>query len=106
MDDRALSPALVDTAGQIARVLSPGLPFEPDTGAIRGGAGDVPADFWPEFPASSDKRVNDYFQRHLTPRDRLLCVLSCQSEAAQTAIMKALGIRPTHAQQPAAAPTR
>lgn len=85
------SAEIVDTAKRVAGVLSPGLEFHPDTGVITGGAGDVPADFWPTFPKCRDPRVNAYFQEHMTPHDRLLCVLSSPTEAARQRIMEIIG---------------
>jgi hypothetical protein len=86
-----ISPELIDTAERIAGVLSPGLDFSRDTGVIKGGAGEVPADFWPQFPRARDEQVNEYFQTQMTANDRLLCVLRSPTDTAKQRIMKIIG---------------
>ncbi|MFT3770480.1 MAG: hypothetical protein QM820_34055 [Minicystis sp.] len=85
-------PELRGLASEVAKVVSPGLEFCPDTGVIRGGAAGVPVDFYPSLEETRDTAINHYFARHLTPADRLLCMLVSRSEAAREKIARALGV--------------
>jgi hypothetical protein len=87
-------PDLDQLAPSIAGLLNPGLTLQRETGAIRGGAGGVPLDFYPSLPRIRNQAVYEYFSRYLTPADRLLGILSISTEEAQQRILKSLGLRP------------
>ncbi|MEW1724031.1 hypothetical protein [Streptomyces sp. NPDC093109] len=80
------------TARALAEALGSGRDFDSGSGVVTGGGGEVPADFWPDFPASRDQRVNTYFQRELTPHDRLLCFIDSSRPEAKKSIRTRLGI--------------
>jgi len=72
--DHTSSLGLTGLAVRISRAVSPGHPFDPVAGVIRGAG--VPADLYLEPPRSSNQAVNHYFARHARPADRVLCLLS------------------------------
>lgn len=78
-------------AESVARRLGPGLEFSPTTGVMKRAS--VPPDFYPALPESRDKAVASYFERNLSPADRLLCVLAVTTEEAKRRLLRAFGIR-------------
>ncbi|MFJ2110680.1 GNAT family N-acetyltransferase [Streptomyces sp. NPDC087850] len=92
IDGTPSGSAVEATARSLAEALGSGKGFDSGSGVVAGGGGEVPADFWPEFPASRDHRVNAYFQRELTAHDRLLCFIDSSRPEAKEAIRARLGI--------------
>lgn len=90
--DRDNSGPTKGIATEIAGALGGGFEFDATHGVVLGGGGQVPGDFWPSFPATRDELVNDFFRRHLTPRDRLLCFIDASTEEAKRSICARLGI--------------
>ena len=95
IDGQPQDPAMAALAQQIADTISPGLSFKAGTGVIRQAG--VPPDFYPAMPSSRKTDVYQYFARHLAPSDRMLCVLSVDTEAAKQKALALFGLR----QQPA-----
>ncbi|MFE4368270.1 GNAT family N-acetyltransferase [Streptomyces sp. NPDC056835] len=92
IDGTPSGPAAEATARAVAEALGSGRDFDPGSGVVTGGGGEVPPDFWPDFPASRDHWVNTYFQRELTAHDRLLCFIDSSRPEAKAAIRARLGI--------------
>ncbi|MFF9808954.1 GNAT family N-acetyltransferase [Streptomyces coeruleorubidus] len=90
--DRDNSAAAEEMAAEIAEALGAGFDFDATHGVVPGGGGEVPGDFWPHFPASRDDRVNEFFRRHLTPQDRLLCFIDSSTAESKRSICSRLGI--------------
>jgi hypothetical protein len=84
-------PEMTALAEAIAGQVSPGLAFEVETGVISGAG--VPPDFYPAMPESRKADVHQYFARHLAPSDRMLCVLSVETEAAREKALQLFGVR-------------
>jgi hypothetical protein len=84
--DSTPDPDTARLAGRISRRISPGRPFDPATGVIRGAG--VPADLYPELPRSSNAAVNGYFARHARPGDRILCVLLVGTPQAADGVLR------------------
>jgi hypothetical protein len=81
-------PELEQLACELAEVLAPGLEFEPRYGVVRGGGGGVAEDFWPSQPLARAKDINEVFAHHLTPRDRMLCVVDTSDEGVQRRLVE------------------
>lgn len=94
-------PAMARLARRIAEEISPGLEFVATTGVVRGAG--VPPDFYPAMPATRKTDVYAYFAEHLTPSDRLLCLLSVDSEAARHRALQIFGVERLDAGLPAPA---
>lgn len=82
--------ATMALAVQIAHGISPGLPFDPETGVIKGAG--VPRDFYPTPPLTRRADVRRYFSRHLAPGDRLLCLLRFDSPLSQARLFRTFGL--------------
>lgn len=94
-------PAMARLAERIADAISPGLEFDATTGVVRGAG--VPPDFYPAMPATRKTDVSQYFTENLTPSDRLLCILSVDSEAARCRARQLFGVERLDAGRPAPA---
>lgn len=81
---------LAEWATYAAAKLCPSLTFEPETGVVRGAG--VPRDFYTEMPRTNKRRVNDYFQRHLAPGDRVLCLVHFPSPTGLTHLLDRFGV--------------
>lgn len=81
--------ALHATACAVADRLNPSARFDPRTGVLH----DIgrPADLYPEVPAGRREVLDRYFRSHLTPSDRLLCLLRLETEAAKRRVLRAVG---------------
>lgn len=83
-------PEMVALAQSITARISPGLNMCSRTGVIKDAS--VPPDFYPSLPKTSKGEIYDYFAEHLTPSDRLLCVLHISTEEGKRKILKAFGM--------------
>lgn len=83
-------PAMARLAAQVARIVSPGLFFSPETAVIRSAG--VPPDLYPALPLSSDVMVNEYFATVTQTGDRVLCLLLAPTAASRRAILGSFGI--------------
>jgi hypothetical protein len=92
IDGEGQDEELMALAGRMADVLSPGLEFDRQHGVIRGGAGQVPDDFWPSFPKTRRNDINTFFSAHLSPRDRMLCLLAARSEGGKQQVLSMLRV--------------
>lgn len=83
------------TACAVADRLNPKARFDPRTGVLH----DIgrPADLYPEVPAGRRKDLARYFRSHLTPSDRVLCLLRLETEASKRRILRAIGASDTPA---------
>jgi hypothetical protein len=72
---------MLEIAGALAAVLCPGLPFEPDHGIIRGGQDTVAPAFFATMPASRDRVVQRFFERHVTRSDQVMCLIDMPGPA-------------------------
>jgi hypothetical protein len=90
-------PEMTALAIEISRQLDPNIVIDSETGILRDAAAGVPEDFYDEFPQTSDDKVNAYFREKMTPRDRLLCVLSVTSREVASHILRGFGITDTRA---------
>jgi hypothetical protein len=82
---------MVALAHSITERISPGLNMCSRTGVIKDAS--VPPDFYPSLPKTSKGEVYNYFAEHLSPSDRLLCVLHISTEEGKRKISKAFGAR-------------
>lgn len=82
-------PEMVALAQSITERICPGLNMCPRTGVIKGAS--VPPDFYPSLPKTNKSDVYSYFAEHLSPSDRLLCVLHISTEEGKRKISKAFG---------------
>ncbi|MBV9252529.1 MAG: hypothetical protein JO227_25220, partial [Acetobacteraceae bacterium] len=73
VDTNKQDPELVKLATQASMVLAPEHAFDATTGALR--AVGMPPDLYQDIPGIEGQPVRQYFQRHLNPGDRLLCLL-------------------------------
>lgn len=85
----AQDPTMVELARRVAERISGALDISLDTGVIRGAS--VPPDFYPALPKTNRMDVLEYFERHLAPSDRLLCILSVPTDIAKSRILRAFG---------------
>lgn len=82
-------PEMVALAQSITERICPGLDMCSRTGVIKDAS--VPPDFYPSLPKSSKGEVYNYFAEHLSPSDRLLCVLHISTEEGKRKILKSFG---------------
>lgn len=68
-------PALVRLASSVRAVIAPQYGFDPATGAVRDAG--LPPDLYEAVPGAVGHPAERYFERHLQPGDRLLCLLRC-----------------------------
>ena len=73
---------MVGLAKSICHVLCPTLEFDEDSGCIRRGQAMAPT-FYPRLPTCSDDVVYDYFKKHLTFEDQILCVVNIPTSLEQ-----------------------
>lgn len=89
-------------AAEVAGVLAPDHPYDPESGVIsRIG---VPHDLYRTQPTCADDQVGAYFRRVTRPGDRVLCVLHVRDPAVPAAILQLFGRRaagPGRAEEPA-----
>jgi hypothetical protein len=78
-------------ATELAAVLAPGHPYDPDSGVLHGVG--VPRDLYRTRPTCDDADVNGYFGRVTRPGDRVLCVLHVRDRATEAAILDLFGRR-------------
>jgi hypothetical protein len=83
---RANSVALRAIARAIAARLHPDQDFDDKTGTIRGAAGAVPLDFYPDAPSGGDAALNSLFAERVGLCHRMLCVLSLPTPRALDAL--------------------
>jgi len=80
---------LMQIASRVAAQLCPDLPFCCQTAVIRNAS--VPLGFYRELPVSRNAGVNRYFDQHLTPDDRVLCLLSLSQAKTPREVLRILG---------------
>ncbi len=85
--------SLAKLATHIAARLNPDCAFEPGTGVLRRAG--VPLDLYPALPEGGRAELRKYFERHLLPGDRMLCVLTASKQSARRRIAHAFGIEPS-----------
>ncbi|CAJ61063.1 MULTISPECIES: hypothetical protein [Frankia] len=78
-------PDVTRLAGEISATLAPGAPFDPASGRIAGIG--VPRDLYRGRPRCDDEAVNEHFERHTVPGDRILCVVHIRETATVDAIV-------------------
>jgi hypothetical protein len=86
---RSQDRGLMQIACSVAAQLCPGLPFCCETAVIRNAS--VPLGFYRELPVSRKDSVNRYFDRHLTPDDRILCLVSLSDANTPLEVLRVLG---------------
>lgn len=74
-----------------AAMLDPECVYDPETSVLKDCAYGVTEQFYVCRPICRDGRVNEYFRKHLSPRDRLLCGLSLESDRAKERFLTKLG---------------
>ncbi|MCM3921906.1 hypothetical protein ND748_09575 [Frankia sp. AiPs1] len=96
-------PDVSRLAGEIATALAPAAPFDPASGRITGIG--VPRELYRDRPRCDDAAVNNHFERHTVPGDRILCVVHIRETATADAIVDNFVRRTTRSAQdvPAAA---
>lgn len=79
-------PDVTRLAGEIAASLAPAAPFDPDSGRLAGIG--VPRGLYRGRPRCDDAAVNEHFERHTVPGDRILCVVHIRATATVDAIVE------------------
>ncbi|KJE21618.1 hypothetical protein FF36_04075 [Frankia torreyi] len=95
-------PDVTRLAGEIAATLAPGAPFDPASGRIAGIG--VPRGLYRGRPRCDDAAVNEHFERHTVPGDRILCVVHIRETATVDAIVDNFVRRTTRSAPGAATP--
>lgn len=91
IDGQAPSAAVQRLLQKAAATLNPECVYDPRTSVIKDCAYGVTEQFYIQRPICRDKRVNEYFRRHLSPHDRLLCGLYLESDQAKARLLRKLG---------------
>lgn len=77
-------------ASKIAHLLESDRTFDAETGVIKDIVGGFLDDFWPSFPSSRNKIINEYFKKNVTTRDRMLVFLYSKDAHIRKHIIKTL----------------
>jgi hypothetical protein len=72
----------------IAARLEPECTFDRHFSVIRGGGGIIGGNYWLTAPRSTHNEINHFFDRHLTPADRMLCILGLDEELCKSDALK------------------
>lgn len=78
----------IELIKEFSETLCPNLPLNENTCVIYGASGDVPNDLWKKLPETRENVVNQYFSKHLTSNDRMLCVLDSSNMESKKKILK------------------
>lgn len=82
--------AMVELATAVAATIAPGYRFDPELGIIRGCG--KPPDLYAGLPGRSTGAAFEYFNRHVGPADRLLCVARIDGLPAKQAVLARFGV--------------
>jgi hypothetical protein len=72
-----------NTAKCIATQVEPGHAFDGDVSVIRGAGGVIGSGYWQNAPRSRNESINKFFDKYLTPNDRMLCLLGLTNDDAK-----------------------
>lgn len=79
---------MVQIATSIAARLEPECAFDNYLSVIHNGGGIVGGNYWLTAPRSSHHEINDFFDRCLTPSDRMLCIFGLDDRLGKPAALQ------------------
>lgn len=95
VDDGVQADHLQRMACDVAEAVSPGCPFDPSTGTIKGAAQGRSREFYRKMPSTSKRKVHYYFEKNLEPADRVLCCIIFNTGESKRRMLRLFGVQPS-----------
>ena len=83
------APHLRRLACDVASVVAPKLPFDPETSVVKGGQAVLAPDYFPCMQKTSRTAVWDHFQKYLAREDQVLCAIHIPTQSAEALVRNA-----------------
>lgn len=83
------APHLRQLACDVASVVAPTLPFDPETSVVKGGQAVLAPDYFPYMQKTSRAAVWDHFQKHVAREDQILCAIHIPPQSADALVRNA-----------------